>query len=71
MDNNIKSPFANCDAILKNEKRLVTFRNETFEYLFRFYECELTKEHFTTKELDDINISQIHNQYHTINNNIK
>ncbi|MEE3447355.1 MAG: type II toxin-antitoxin system antitoxin SocA domain-containing protein [Bacteroidales bacterium] len=59
----MKSPFANCDATFKCEKSKLTFRKESFEYVHLFYECNETKERFTTDEIDEVNVSQIYNQY--------
>ncbi len=59
----MKSPFTGGETILKSERRELVFRKETFSYVAQFYECVDTKEQFTTTELDEVNISQIYNQY--------
>lgn len=59
----MKSPFANCDARLVIERATATFRGEEYEYFYSYYECEITKERFTTGELDEVNVAQIYNQY--------
>ncbi|MCK5677115.1 MAG: DUF4065 domain-containing protein [Flavobacteriaceae bacterium] len=41
----------------------MSFRKNEFEITEHFYVCEETKEEFTTSELDEINISQVYNQY--------
>jgi len=59
----VPSPFADCNAVLKHEKSKMPFRKEMFEYEHLYYECEQTKEHFTTSELSGLNIGQVYNQY--------
>lgn len=59
----MNSPFTDGSATLKHEKRQIEYRKETFEYVALYYECDDTKETFTTTELDGINLSQIYNQY--------
>ncbi len=59
----MKSPFADCEAILIKEEATATFRGEQYHYIYSCYECEITKERFTTGELDEENVSQIYNQY--------
>lgn len=59
----MKSPFADCEARLVREPASITFRGEEFAYIYSFYECEQTKERFTTTELDEVNTRQIYNQY--------
>ena len=41
----------------------MVFRKEKFQYVHLFYECEDTKEYFTTTEIDEINLSQVYNLY--------
>ena len=59
----MRSPFANCDARLISEPSKVVFRNEEYSYVYCAYECEKTKERFTTTQLDDVNTRQVYNQY--------
>lgn len=59
----MKSPFANCEAHLVQEPRTVTFRGEEYSYLYSCYECEVTKERFTTTPLDEQNVQQVYDQY--------
>jgi len=59
----MKNPFTGGKAILKYEKSELTFRKEKFQYINLFYECEDTKERFSTTEIDEINLSQVYNQY--------
>lgn len=59
----MKSPFTGGSATLRQEKSELTFRKEQFQYVHQFYECDETKERFTTTELDEVNIAQVYNQY--------
>lgn len=60
---NITSPFTGGNATLRTEKNQLTFRKEAFSYTYLFYECDATKQRFTTTELDEVNINQVYNQY--------
>jgi len=59
----MKSPFTGGDIILRQEDSELTFRKETFQYIYLYYECEDTKERFTITKIDEINLSQVYNQY--------
>lgn len=59
----IKSPFGNCDAILRSEQSTFMFRNEEYSYMHQYYECYDTHERFTTTELDEMNLAQVYEQY--------
>lgn len=59
----IPSPLAEGYAELRQEPDTQTFRKEEFSYMYHCYECAVTKERFTTPELDNLNTSQIYNQY--------
>lgn len=61
----MKSPFADCEARLVQEERTVKFRGEEYSYMYSFYECEKTKERFTTTALDEENVQQVYDQYRT------
>lgn len=50
----MKSSFTAGNATLKHEVSEITYRNEPFKYVRFFYECDDTKEHFTTTELDEM-----------------
>jgi len=58
----IKSPFGNCNAILRSEQSTLMFRNEEYSYIHRYYECQDTHERFTTTELDEMNLAQVYEQ---------
>lgn len=59
----MKSPITGKEMVLVKEKRTMTFRKEEFEVLYHFYECADSKEHFTTSELDEINLQQLYHSY--------
>lgn len=59
----ITSPLTGGIATLQHEPSTLVFRKESFHYIHQFYECQDSHEHFTTTELDEINIAQVYNQY--------
>lgn len=59
----MNSPFTGGNATLKFEVSNLVYRKETFKYVHLYFECDDTKERFTTTELDEINIGQVYNQY--------
>lgn len=59
----MRSPFADCEAILFAEKRYGKVRGEVFTFTFVGYKCEKTGEIFTTIQQEEVNLSQIYNQY--------
>ena len=59
----MKSPFTGGNVTLCREPSELIFRKEKFQYIHLFYECDDTKERFTTTELDEVNIGQVYNQY--------
>lgn len=59
----MKSPFADADATIGKELRVLQYRKESFEILYHFYVCTETKEQFTTTELDTLNLNQVYNKY--------
>ncbi len=59
----MRSPFTGGNATFKYEPAKLTYRNEVFKYVHFYYECDDTHEHFTTTDIDEINIGQIYNQY--------
>ena len=61
----VKSPFANCEARIVQEQRTVKFRGDEYSYVYSCYECEQTKERFTTTEMDEENVQQVYRQYRT------
>ena len=59
----MKSPFTGGNVILQQENAELMFRKERFQYVYLYYLCAYTKARFTTSDLDEINISQVYNQY--------
>ncbi|SFC19222.1 putative zinc finger/helix-turn-helix protein, YgiT family [Flexibacter flexilis DSM 6793] len=59
----MKSPITGKEMTLIKEKKSMNFRKETFEVIFHYYKCEDSGETFTTTALDNLNISQVYNQY--------
>lgn len=59
----MKSPFANCEARIIQEPRTIKFRGDVYEYTYSCCECELTKERFTTTDMDEENVQQVYRQY--------
>ena len=59
----MKSPFTGGNVILQQENAELMFRKERFQYVYLYYLCEDTKERFTTSDIDEINITQVYNQY--------
>jgi hypothetical protein len=52
----MKSPITGKEMELYNEKRLISFKGETFEINFHYYKCEDSGEQFTTTALDELNL---------------
>lgn len=59
----MQSPLTGGHATLRHEIAELTFRKEKFQYVHQFYECDETKERFTTTALDEVNVGQVYNQY--------
>lgn len=64
----MKSPFTGKEMKLVKENRQMEFRKEKFDIIFHFYLCEDTNEQFTDIHLDELNISQVYNQYRNLYN---
>lgn len=63
----MKSPFTGGEVILKTETRTAKYRGKEYEYTHVCYMCVVTQEMFTTTEMDEVNTSQIYNQYRVEN----
>ena len=59
----MRSPFTGGNVTLCHELSELTFRKEKFQYVHLSYECDDTKERYTTTELDEVNVGQVYNQY--------
>lgn len=58
-----KSPFTGGNIKLVTENRDFMYKGEVIRIPYSFYLCEDTKEQFTTTELDEKNLKQLHQQY--------
>ena len=59
----MKSPFTGIEMQLVKEKEVLSYRKDKFEVYYYSFECDKTKERFTSDELDLRNINQVHNLY--------
>ncbi|MEX0662769.1 MAG: hypothetical protein WD381_00255 [Balneolaceae bacterium] len=59
----MKSPFTGGETELIREPKKLEFRKESFEITHHSYRCSDTGEYFTTENLDQVNITQVHNKY--------
>jgi putative zinc finger/helix-turn-helix YgiT family protein len=59
----MKSPLTGKEMVLRKEKRTLSFRKEQFEVVYHHYFCEDSSESFTTTQLDELNLTQVYNQY--------
>lgn len=64
----MKSPITGKEMTLIKERRSMEFRKESFDVIFHTYKCEDSGEYFTTQEMDEVNINQVHNQYRDAHN---
>jgi len=59
----MKSPISNEDMKLQTRKERLIFRKEEFEIMSHYFLDEVNQAEFTTTELDDLNLTQLYNQY--------
>ena len=59
----MKSPITGKEMTLQNEKSILVFRKEKFEYNHKSYFCKDSGESFTNTELDEFNLNQVYNKY--------
>ena len=59
----MKSPFTGGEATLVISKSEMEFRKETFPYVSFCWRCCDTGEHFSTPEMEDAALQQVHNAY--------
>ena len=57
------SPFTGGATELVREHKEFSFRKESFEIVYHSWKCVDTGQLFTTDELDQLNITQVHNRY--------
>lgn len=58
-------------AKLKSEERPLTYRGIVFKVKSYFYVCPNCKEQFTTGEVDEMTLDQVHAQYRQIAKNLR
>ena len=59
----MKSPITGKEMTLEIKKSVLSFRKEKFDYFHLSYFCKESQESFTTTDLDELNLSQVYNQY--------
>lgn len=59
----MKSPITGQDMVLTHSRREVTFRKEVVEIVFHHWVCPSSQESFTSDELDELNLAQVHSKY--------
>lgn len=59
----MNSAFTNGEIVLQKEQDIFEYRKDSFEITFHFYKNTATGEQFTTTELDELNLVQLHNKY--------
>lgn len=64
----MRSPFADCEALLFTENRTGKVRGEEYPFVFVGYQCEETGEIFTTPQQEEVNLNQVYNQYRAAHN---
>lgn len=61
------SPYSNKEMEILIENRTLSFRDQKFSFLHKYYFCSESKEQFTSTELDNQNIVQVYYQYCVLN----
>jgi putative zinc finger/helix-turn-helix YgiT family protein len=64
----MKSPITGKEMSLQKEERTMTYRKQEFMVQYHYYLCKDSGEQFTTTELDELNITQVYNQYRKAHN---
>jgi DNA-binding transcriptional regulator YiaG/uncharacterized phage-associated protein len=59
----MNSPITGKEMVLTKESRTLSFRKEEFEVVYHAYKCVDSGESFTTEQLDELNLTQLYNQY--------
>jgi putative zinc finger/helix-turn-helix YgiT family protein len=68
MKQRIECPYCDGVANLCKEIKDLTYRKEVYKVVVHFYKCEKCDEEFTSTEVDNISLIQVHNQYREKNN---
>jgi len=61
----MNSPLTGKEMPLKNRTETLTFRKESFSYVYHYYYCEDAEKEYVSLELADLNLNQVYNQYRT------
>ena len=59
----MKSPITGKDMTLMKEVRSLDFRKEPFPIVYHYYLCRDSGDQFTTTDIDELNMTQLYNQY--------
>ena len=59
----MKSPITGREMTLVKELRSLYFRKERFSIVYHYYLCQDSDDQFTTTDIDELNITQLYNQY--------
>jgi putative zinc finger/helix-turn-helix YgiT family protein len=59
----MKSPLTGKEMSEHKEVRTLTFRKESFEIQYYFYRCEDTNEEFESLKQNELNVTQLYNQF--------
>ena len=59
----MKSPITGREMTLVKELRSLYFRKEPFSIVYHYYLCQDSDDQFTTTDIDELNITQLYNQY--------
>lgn len=59
----MKSPITGNEMKLIKDHGVLTYRKEDFKIVYHYYLCDESNEHFTTDEVDTVNMVQVYNQY--------
>lgn len=59
----MKSPYADCELVLKSSSDSMEYRGEVYDYMHYYYECPVSKERLVTTEIDSVNMHQVEEQY--------
>ena len=58
----MKSPLTGKEMKLMSEPSTLRYKGKEYDVIHHFYLCELTKEEFTTTELDEKNLEELYSQ---------
>lgn len=58
----MKSPLTGKEMKLMSEPSTLNYKGKTYNVTQHYYLCELTKEQFTTSELDEMNLLELNKQ---------